>query len=98
MSKEIWILIVSILILAIIGLAFLIHQAPAIGWILSILFWIGVIRYWNKKKQLTFIGQLFFFSQYDNKILIQMRQLFSYYDNSLLKYKNVKVGIYTKYT
>ena len=44
------ILIVSILILAVIGLAFLIHQAPAIGWILSILFWIGVIRYWNKKK------------------------------------------------
>lgn len=50
MSKEIWILIVSILIHAIINLAFLIHQAPAIGWILSILFWIGVIRYWNKKK------------------------------------------------
>lgn len=43
------VLIISILILAVIGLSVLIQQAPALGWILSIIFWIGVIRHWSKK-------------------------------------------------
>ena len=48
--NEIILVIVAIITFAIIGLAYLVHQSPAIGWILSILFWVGVIRYWNKKK------------------------------------------------
>lgn len=48
--NEIILVIVAIITFAIIGLAYLVHQAPAIGWILSILFWIGVIRHLNREK------------------------------------------------
>ena len=47
--NEIILVIVAIIAFAIIGLAYLVHQAPAIGWILSILFWIGVIRHLNRE-------------------------------------------------
>ena len=49
--KEDWIviLIIAILIFAIIGLTVILQQAPALGWILSIIFWIGVIRHCSKK-------------------------------------------------
>ena len=48
--NEIIVVIIVIIVFAVIGLAYLVHQAPAIGWILSILFWIGVIRHLNKKE------------------------------------------------
>lgn len=48
--NETILVIVAIITFAIIGLTYLVHQSPAIGWILSILFWIGVIRHLNKKE------------------------------------------------
>lgn len=60
--NEIILVIIAIIVFAIIGLAYLVHQAPAIRWILSILFWIGVIRHLNREKQVVLLGYLFLFS------------------------------------